>query len=1031
MARTLTASATTEKNKQSGAKPLLLVKIEFGGAVGTKWYGDDDLSTPVAVSGRVVNAGEIDLRLSDNGLQAVSDITVQLADGDGTLLGYLDTVVWALKRATVYQHFIGNNESDLVPLLSGYIDGAPVWRDADGTVEFEVTDITTGYNTTIGRAATKDDFPYMPEESEGKILPVVYGRVEDLRPVQVTGGVKGTLNNYLKPGDEYFVLDNGEAFPQDEEITVRVSGEYIRGTVSGRKFTISERNAALYSGTTTPNTSNNVHNVYDYNAPDRDGLFNGMWLHIDGRYPSKIFQYYGGTGKYELGVLLWGLDGEAGNWIEAGVEYSVRGCNTVCFRYAGATVELAEASGVTYVVADHAGTEVHKIRAKIKRQVTLAPDKTEEREIEIDVPEEYYAVDYEDTTSFPGLGRAVTTIYFPVPLTQLTGEETWASDDILVELTGHGVANPAEVIKHLAENSGEIPAENIDDDSFAAAAASLTWRRFGFALTEERRLTELLGDLAFQAQSRLLVIGGVIHLFYLDDCPGSPLLAIGDDRSDSTVGNRLDTIERTWTPLSDLWSEITCQYGQRLGGEETEEKKFTLKDDAAEDEFGRRVGTEMNFWAYPKMSHAKATAQYYLNHQSRVWETPRMGCYLDAVELVPLDWVTIGTLKFWNDGQQAKITQVRNVSGDADGEVDRVELEMFMPIYPGCSGTCEVPCEIGGCEGAAEHDCADTCETGCVSSCETSCQDDCEIICVSSCEWGCTFACQQNCQAAGAEQGCGNACETVCEAGCEASCESGNEDACGSGCEVSCEWGCESSGCQVGCEDMGCESSCETAGCQMAGCESACMAACESSCETSCEGWCESDCETSGEVDCGASCETGACESASCEASSCETGCQTGEELPVASGWYGVEFTSTEKGPGRQNIEYLYMGTGLYNARKYDGSTWTSVSNRAFKILVNGSYPGTSAGDRTVWPSDSEATYKKAFQAFELDDYAKNLSVQVQCYWDDTSYLNGVELKLYKLSASTDTPDSGGATLLASYSAGDLSSSPGWINISI
>ena len=61
--RTLTANTTTQKNAAS-TTPINVVKIVFGGAVGTKWYADRDLGSGDASSydnseGRLISWGRL------------------------------------------------------------------------------------------------------------------------------------------------------------------------------------------------------------------------------------------------------------------------------------------------------------------------------------------------------------------------------------------------------------------------------------------------------------------------------------------------------------------------------------------------------------------------------------------------------------------------------------------------------------------------------------------------------------------------------------------------------------------------------------------------------------------------------------------------------------------------------------------------------------------------------------------------------------------------------------------------------------
>lgn len=997
MARTITASSTTEKNKSAGASPRLIVKIAFGGAVGDVYFSDEDLSSPVTATGRIVDAGGLDMRLSARGVQAVGDIQLTLADADGTLLGYLKDVVWILKKVTVYRWFGGTAESDMVTLLSGYVDGSPAWRDSDGTVRIDVTDVTTGYDVTVGRTAHADDFEYVAEEYEGEPLPVVFGRVPDVKCVQVQGGLSGSLAADFGVSDTVAVIDNGEYFPQGEEVTVVICGERITGTFEGRRFTVAERNVAVYSGVTTDNTSNNAYAVYDRNQPDRDNLWSGMWLFVESYAQVKIEASVGATGRMELQSPVTSDGAFNPIIIHTGNSYEIKGENYPNWYSAGNAVHLESADGVYYIANDARSVKVHSVKAMKRRDVTVGVDNTSSEEYLADIPEDLYSVNLNDTTTFPALGRTVTTIRFNQPLkTILDGD--WAADEIWAEVSGYTrdgtemVQNPSDVIKWILVDYGGVDEARIDATTFAAAKTSLTNRRFAFVLREEKDLRDLVADLAFQGQCHLMVLGDDWHLYYLDDNPGSSAASFADSPGGGDLGHERDSVTRSWTGLSDIWSEVSAKYAPDYSGRrEAEENRFTLSDSTAEDLFGRRVGEELDFWAYRDVNQAKATAQYYLNHHSRTWETVKLTAYLDALQVIPLDWVTIGNMNagnWWLSGQKGKVERTEDRSG-GEGDADRIPLELWLPIHPGCPTTCQVACQVGGCEGSAEHDCADACETSCVGPCETGCQENCEIICVAACQFGCVNACQQACQNA-CQGACQEDCELgSCEAGCESSCETGEEDSCGSGCESDCELGCESVGCQAACELDGCQTGAEWG--DSGGC---------GSCETSCQQWCQLDCESGDEFACGGSCESASCECA-CE-SACEYDCETGSETAIGTcsfcGYRGVVVTIANV-PGCGSSA---AGTHVlpYVSTSGSGSTESCWYKKILSTHPNGqtkeelSLVVREVGSDPDWPSGNYVRHPAWVDIFDSDGNRTD-------YWV-------VDYNANKISAEADWTGVGG-----------------------
>lgn len=657
MARILTSSTANAAETKRGSAPRIILRIDWGGAVGTKYYSDHDLTTPITAEGRIVNAAEIGLALSEQGVHSVSDVSITLADHDGVLAGYCEDIPLELKSATVYQHFIGNSANDLVPLLVGHIDDPVVWKESDATLSFDITDIMTGYGVTVGNVASVDDFETIVGSADGAALPLVFGKVDELKCIQVSGGLRGTVLRDIWAATQTIFIENGENFPQEENISIRILSEEIEGVMRGRAFSITNR-----------------------------------------------------TAEYD----------------------------TI---YAGATVRLAGDDQV-YIANDARSLEITSVYALKNFKVKSGRSGTRDVEQLVEVPAELYEINLNDTETFPELGRAVTTITFPTALTDIDDSE-WASEDIWVDISGYTAdgstlpENPADIIKSLMHDFGDVPLSRIDSTTFTAAKTSLGSHIFGFALREQRDLKDLVSDLAYQAQCQIMVIATKVYLFYISNTPGTEEMSF----SDSNVGEA--SVERTWLAVEDIWSEISVSYNPDLSGRsERNVHKFTLKNSDAETRWGRRT-SELTFWAYRNLGMAKSVAQHYLNYHSAAWQMASMTLYLDALALMPLDWVSIGGLPWWSTGQKARVEST-SLSPGGEGEPDNIKVNLFIPVYPGCSGSCEAACEVGGCEGSAEHSCGS--ETGCATTCETSCQEACQLICVTTCQASCQLNCQLACE---------------------------------------------------------------------------------------------------------------------------------------------------------------------------------------------------------------------------------------------------------------------------------------------
>jgi hypothetical protein len=671
MVRTLTSSATTEKNRATGSKPRFVVRIDWGGGIGTKYYADhseqetiyilntlgenvlntigEQITLPglgVTTESRLMNVSDIESALSKKAIQTVGAVSINLSDNDGTLRGYCDTTPLELKTAVLYQHFVGNTYSDFVPLLVGVVDDPVRWSEDGASLSFDITDLITGVDITVGHLADVADFVSVPDATKGACLPLVFGKVTKSKAVQVSGGLSGFLLASVYADATVLYIEGGQNFPQATPVTITIFTETISGHFDGKVFTITSR-------------------------------------------PAPAFR---------LG--------------------------------AGEPVRLGSDTAV-FVANDARSKAVNKVWALRRYTIGAGGDHERQEEELMEVPADRYTLNLNDTTTFPALGRALTTLAFATPLTALAGEN-WASDDVYVDIDGYtpdGTTlpeNPADVIERLLVDFGGLSAAVIDTASFAAAETACGDRVFGFALSQQYDLRDLVADLTWQAGCAVMVIGEKIYLHAVTMAPGTSVTTL---QATGQGGVDVDSIKRQLTEVKELWSEVTVKYKPDLSGlEENPTLQVSLKDATAAAAFGRRVEKqELDFWAYRYPGFAKQVAQDYLNAHARQWHKATIRTYLDTLELTPLDWVTLSGLPYWTTGQKARIESVRHMPTNEPDTPDTIEYELLLPIYPGCSGTDEAL----ACQGAVEHVCAS--ETGCLGACEgANCQTAGELICVTN-----------------------------------------------------------------------------------------------------------------------------------------------------------------------------------------------------------------------------------------------------------------------------------------------------------
>src|SRR3989304_1800582 len=188
--RTLTSAKTTALGKDQGYDPQPILKIEWGGTLGTKYYGPQELTIgTIQIVDRLVSAGEANFQVAVDRGGSVASFAVEIADTDKTLLAFMKTVNIAGKGVTLLHHMqaTGNvtaqAQADLLEMTKGKIGGEISWRDSDRVLRFDV--VTSVRSDQVGHASEEGAFVGLAARAVGQAWPVVYGSVKDVPALKI------------------------------------------------------------------------------------------------------------------------------------------------------------------------------------------------------------------------------------------------------------------------------------------------------------------------------------------------------------------------------------------------------------------------------------------------------------------------------------------------------------------------------------------------------------------------------------------------------------------------------------------------------------------------------------------------------------------------------------------------------------------------------------------------------------------------------------------------------------------------------
>lgn len=902
----LTGNTITEKNKQS-TTPINILKIEFGGAIGTKYYADRNITVGSVIAiGKVISWGGFSKEKKDTE-GTISSFSIEFSDTDRIIWDYGNTIEIQEKSATLFQHFEGNLEADLEEIYIGIIR-AIIWEESEARVTLEIVEKTSFWDIELGQVADKENFPDIATSQKNTSLPVVIGKVEKVQSVLIETGKETRLSipliSYLfqkaqfDPNSIDTVVDEGKEFAQNIPLDLWVGTEYVKGSFSGRKLTITERERTVISSTTTAVSTKMNNLVCDLLVPVGShwlGLFFlidiphdlQIWINSPTtmkrlcslyKSPDEYFftQSNGWFPNYLITLnctfLVYGpaVAREKGTQV---LEY--RTSYTWCFNYGNVSL-------IEHVVVKGDLTERE---VDVPGQRPIAGIETW-----LEIQKDLYSLNYNDNSYTVKPLSTLTMGFLPAwnPTSNYKDNVLHADVTGLLGEVGDSpsgnVYNPAALIKKICLTYMGMTSADIDTTSYNQACTDVDWLHISFSSNSLHRGLDFIYDIAFQCRLSLFWEQGKLHFKYLQDSLGISIATIEDtDRKMDSYIEEEESSEEVITRVIVKWKE----------GEK--EKQKELINTNAELTFQKKIKT-LDFWAHNKEAYAVGIAYFYLYRWSSVYKRVKFSTFLSSLEVERGDWVTLNFTDF-QVVQKVEVLRIGHKPGSGTNEsIDLIEIEGRIPLKTGCSGNCELYTELF-CDASCEFECQTTEELDCSYACEENTQEACDLVCVTfcqvkavTCQHQCQLDCQSNCRldcqegCELEEQECSLDCTTGCTTGCTADCES----SCQMQCTETCELNCQGTSCMTSCESAGCEAECELVceelcmwGCQQSyeysdpGCLYACEFSCQSPCTVGCEHMCQITCTSVCECGCQKQC-TLVCERSCkvyCTSESIQLGC--------------------------------------------------------------------------------------------------------------------------------------------------------------
>jgi len=686
MARSLTSSARAKAEAPSGVEAFVVLEIQWG-ANGTRYFGDK-----VATIGTIVTEARI-LRLSpirsqvgveDQGSASV--LSVELSDSDLVLRGLTDQAPLEHRPVRVLHAFEGLDEDDLVELLNGVVSSPVTWSEKDRVLRFEVEGRANSQSVAYTPAA--EDFANLHADGVGKTWPVVFGTAVDVPAAIVKRAPLGRLAEDIGMDTTAFDVLEAEDFPTGEALTLHVGDEYILGEF--RTADNPDADAAVKTFTITTRNRNKFDQVMFANRPlghEYEDCSEYAWLADSTQRVVGTFLVIGAVDvpgsshdKYNFVIsqegdlvrFQWGWgNGAAGSWLlnattPANGAASRGWVEADEFRVleAGSPVAVQGDEEDVFVANELESTEVLRVRAFRTVQYNRLGA---EREVLVDVPEEYYTVDLSDEDLGAPDGRTPTTITFPIRLSE---RGRWKDDVVYVSLESSQGSNTADVIEFLLDEYTDLEP---DATAFAAVRTALANYPSHFYLGSDLGQADALqaaAEIAWQARCGLFTVGQAAFLRYLSAEPSSTDAAVTLDDAADNVQEASVSFENT-----DLEDVVTV-----LKAEWRPEGSADWRDipyEANVSTYGRRE-RRYRFFIYQNEDLVQKSAAFWSARYARVWRRLRLVAFLDALGVDLLDSIGLGLSGL---GIPSTIGRVVELAHDTSSNL--IELLLWLPIEVG------------------------------------------------------------------------------------------------------------------------------------------------------------------------------------------------------------------------------------------------------------------------------------------------------------------------------------------------------------
>lgn len=688
MPRNISSALQTKLDTDFGTEPINIVEVQWDIDGQRSVYSDRDIDGYAA--GRITELSGLDFVINVNDGSDSAEITIALSDVDGDLKQVLDNTDIHKRDVWIYQWFDGISTNDKALIFQGEINSPIIWNEGDRTLRFTViskiesaeigfsieegqfqnpsqeligTPWPLKFGTTINVPAVKftspvrgilstgfgiSDFtlPYKLEASQEQCEEVFTGYRTEYNAFgslliipqyqtdpqcEYNNCVNNTrYSNQISKQAEYelnsIIIIDGEKFPQNETITLRINGATVTGSFEGNVFHITNRRHPVLV---------------------ESGLSIESWIEA-GQEENKN---YDGCGSIEKQNEPYTDQRRKELVSYIPYKYDFDSIPDAGFFWAAPGTEVV-------LELDEPLTFVTNILPEEIKSVSAYRDFNGIRKLVI-VPKEYYTVRFTDFGSY-----TCTEILLDKPLDQIS--EGWETELYVTSISTVG-PNTVDILEWLIETYTDF---EIDSTSFNEVREYLENYPSDFPLLDRKDILQTLQEICFQCRCAIYLRNKTFYLKYLPKVP-EIIDTISEDDVDS------NTLELFHTNTEDLVTKMLATWKRDYSVDV--DNKVVLRHNV--EKYGIQEET-FDFYIYNEFDYVYKSATFWMVRKANTWRLLRFQTPIHKLILETFDGVNL-SLPDFSPNIIYGLVQKANYNSDSRS----IDFEIWTPVKSGTQVT--------------------------------------------------------------------------------------------------------------------------------------------------------------------------------------------------------------------------------------------------------------------------------------------------------------------------------------------------------